>query len=123
MNEQTKPIQTNSGRLAAIASICGAVLASSCCVVPLLLVTLGVSGAWIGNLSALDAYKEYFAAVTIICLGMGFWQVYLKKSPSCDDGSFCSTPTSSRITKSVLWIAVFLVLVALSIDWWAPLFY
>ena len=123
MNEQSEPRHISSGRFAAIAGICGAVLASSCCVVPLLLVTFGVSGAWIGSLSAFDPYKEYLAAITVIFLGAGFWQVYFKKSSPCDDDSFCATPQSGRITKTALWIATFLVLIALSIDWWAPLFY
>ncbi len=45
---------TPGKRIAATGSVIGAVLASSCCIVPLLLVTLGVSGAWIGSLSALE---------------------------------------------------------------------
>lgn len=41
--------ETPSARFAAIGSVIGTVLASSCCLVPLLLVTLGVSGAWIAR--------------------------------------------------------------------------
>ena len=98
-------------------------LASSCCVVPLVLVTLGASGAWIGNLSALDPYKNYFALVTLVFIGAGFWQVYFKQNAACDDGSFCADPASARVTKTALWIATVLVVSALTIDWWAPLFY
>lgn len=107
----------------ATGGIIGAVLASSCCIVPLLLLTLGVSGAWIGNLTALEAYKPYFAAVTLIFIGLGFWRIYLKAAPDCVEGSYCARPQSSLITKSALWIATGLVLLALTIDWWAPLFY
>ena len=42
---------------------------------------------------------------------------------ACEDGSYCATETSGRITKSALWIATVLVLLALTIDYWAPLFY
>jgi len=115
--------QPNSGRFAAIAGVVGAVLASSCCVVPLVLVTLGVSGAWIGTLSALDPYKNYFALVTLVFLGAGFWQVYFRKNVACEDGSYCANPLSGRVTKTALWIATALVLSALTIDGWAPLFY
>ena len=123
MNGQptTRPI--NNGRFAAFAGVVGAVLASSCCVVPLVLVTLGASGAWIGNLSILEPYKGYFAIITLVFLGAGFWQVYGIKKTDCEDGSLCATPASTRLTKVALWIASFLVLSALSIDWWAPLFY
>jgi len=115
--------ETPSARFAAIGSVIGAVLASSCCLVPLLLVTLGVSGAWIGTLSALDPYKGYFAAVTLAFIGTGFWQVYKKGPAACEDGSYCPTPVSGRVTKITLWVATVLVLAALTIDWWAPLFY
>jgi mercuric ion transport protein len=114
---------TPRARVAAIGSVVGAVLASSCCVVPLVLVTLGASGAWIGNLSALDPYKGYFAAITVMFLAAGYWQVYRKQKVDCEDGSYCASPSSSRVTRAALWIATVLVLSALTIDWWAPLFY
>ena len=124
MNDELAPVgRAPDGRLAAIGSVIGAVLASSCCVVPLILVTLGASGAWIGNLTVLDPYKSYFAASTLVFLGLGYWQVFRKREIECEDGSFCATPTSGRITKSALIVATVLVVAALSIDWWAPLFY
>lgn len=113
----------DKSRFAAAGSVIGAVLASSCCVLPLVLVTLGASGAWIGNLTVLEPYKLLFAAVTIGFLALGFWHAYRKPTVACEDGKFCETPTSSRVTKSALWIATVLVGLALTIDFWAPLFY
>lgn len=120
---ENKPRSLFEGRFTAIASVVGAFLAASCCVVPLVLVTLGVSGAWIGSLSALEPYKPYFAVVTLGLLGLGFWQVYFKSKEDCEEGTYCAKPSSSRITKGALWVATVLVLLALSIDYWAPLFY
>lgn len=114
--------QARSKWLAA-AGISGALIASSCCVVPLLLVTLGISGAWIGNLTALEPYKPYFLSVTVLLLGAGFWYVYFKPKKECDEGSYCARPSSSRNTKSALWIATLLVLLSATVDFWAPLFY
>ncbi len=110
-------------RIAATGSVIGARLASSCCIVPLVLVTLGASGAWIGNLTMLEPYKPLFAAVTFVFLGLGYWQVYRKRDVACEEGSYCATPASDRIAKGALWIATILVLLALTIDVWAPLFY
>ena len=126
--EQGPPVATEipkgdrTGWLATGALI-GAGLASACCVVPLLLVTLGISGAWIANLTALEPYKPYVAAVTLALLGFGFWHVYFKPKPPCADGSYCARPQSARTTKAVLWLGLAIVIIALSIDWWAPLFY
>ena len=110
-------------RIAATGSVIGAILASSCCIVPLLLVTLGVSGAWIGSLSALEPYKPWFAAVTMLFLGVGFWQVYWKPKQDCEEGSYCASPKSDRVVKIALWSATLLVALTLTIDYWAPLFY
>ncbi len=110
-------------RIAATGSVIGAILASSCCIVPLVLVTLGASGAWIGNLTVLEPYKPIFATFTLVVLGFGSWQVYRTREVACEEGSYCATPASDRIAKGALWSATILVLLALTIDFWAPLFY
>ncbi len=107
----------------ATASMFGAVLVSTCCIVPLLLVTLGVSGAWIGNLTALEPYKPYFLTGTAILLGLGFWHVYFKPKKVRAEGSSCARPISGRITKAALWIATVLALLAATVNFWAPVFY
>ncbi len=39
-----------------------AIVASTCCLGPLVLVALGLSGAWIGNLTLLEPYRPFFIA-------------------------------------------------------------
>ncbi|OYW83442.1 MAG: mercury transporter MerT [Hyphomonas sp. 32-62-5] len=109
--------------LLATGSVLGAILASSCCIVPFALISLGVSGAWIGQLSALEPFKPYFIGVTMFLLALGFWHVYFKKPKPCEDGSYCARPESSRLTQLALWIATALVILATSIDFLAPFFY
>lgn len=111
------------GRLLATGGLIGALIASSCCVAPLVLVTLGVSGAWIGNLTALEPYKPYFLTLTALLLAAGFWHVYFKPKRACEDGSYCASPISSRITQAVLWIAAALALLSATDNLWGPLFY
>jgi len=112
------------GRIAAVGSIVAALLTASCCVVPLVLVTLGVSGAWIGSLTAMAPYKPWFAVSTFGLLGYGFWHVYRRPEPAgCEPDSYCAKPISKRITQTSLWVALLLVFVALTVDFWAPLFY
>ncbi|MBI1260630.1 MAG: mercury transporter MerT [Rhizobiales bacterium] len=107
----------------AAGGVIGAILASTCCIAPLVLLMLGVSGAWIGNLTALEHYKPLFAGVALVFIGLGFRQVYFKAKPACADRSYCARPESSLITKSALWLSTVLVVLALTINWWAPLFY
>jgi mercuric ion transport protein len=121
--EMKNEIDQSRSKWLAAAGISGALIASSCCVVPLLLVTLGISGAWIGNLTALEPYKPYFIVVTVALLGAGFWYVYFKPKKECEEGSYCARPSSARITKSALWIATLLIALSATVDYWAPLFY
>jgi len=107
----------------AAGGVIGAILASACCVVPLLLVTLGISGAWIGNLTALEPYKPYVATVTLGLIGFGFWRVYFQPKQACEEGSYCARPQSSLIAKSALWLGAILTLLAVTINWWAPFLY
>lgn len=123
MNQGTAPSQSSNSRFTAAGSLIAAVLASSCCIGPLLLVTLGVSGAWIGSLTALEAYQPIFVLITITFLATGFWQVYFKAKQVYPDGTTCSSPNSGRLIKSVLWSATVLVVLAMTINYWAPLFY
>lgn len=69
--------RTEAGRqrLVALGGILGAIAASSCCVIPLILFSLGIGGAWIGNLTALAPYKPLFVAGTAGLLGYGFYLV------------------------------------------------
>jgi hypothetical protein len=62
-------------------------------------------GAWIANLTALEPYKPYVAGVTLALLGYGFWHVYFKPKPPCEDGSYCARPQSAWTAKAVLWRA------------------
>jgi len=54
------PKKTGSGAL--LVGGLTALLASTCCLGPLVLVALGFSGAWIGNLTVLEPYRPYFMA-------------------------------------------------------------
>ena len=107
-------------RWIAAGGILGALAASSCCILPLALFSLGISGAWIGNLTVLAPYKPYFAAVTLGLLGYGYYLVYVKPKQACADGS-CARPLPNRLVKSSLWIATVLVIAALAFDFVGPL--
>ena len=102
----------------AVGGIVGAIVASSCCVIPLVLTLLGVSGAWMSNLRALAPYQPYFIAMTVTFIGFGFYQVYRKPRQVCDVGAACARPLPSRLVKSGLWIGTVLVLTALTFPYW-----
>lgn len=104
----------------ATGSVLAAVGASSCCVLPLALALAGVSGAWIGGLTALAPYQPIFLGLGAVAVGSGFWRAYRRKQPTCE-GPQCATAISRRWTKAGLWVAALLLLTAATTEWWAPL--
>jgi mercuric ion transport protein len=83
---------------------------------------LGVSGAWIGNLTRLAPYQPYFVVATVACLGAGYWLVYRARKIACADGEACARPLPNRTVKIGLIVATALVIGALALDFLAPLF-
>lgn len=117
-----KPVASpqRSQRLMAAGGLLGALAASSCCILPLAFFFLGVSGAWIGRLTALAPYQPYFIAATFACLG--YWLVYRPAKPACAEGDACARPLPNRLVKTGLVVATILVLAALAFDFLAPYF-
>jgi mercuric ion transport protein len=107
--------------LLAAGGVIGALAASSCCIVPLVLFGLGVSGAWIAHLTQLAPYQPYFIAATVGCLAGGYGLLYRSRKVTCTDGQVCARPLSNRIVTSGLILATVLVIGALAFDALAPL--
>jgi mercuric ion transport protein len=120
--DEAEQSSRGEGWLAA-GAIAGALIASSCCILPLALVMTGISGAWIANLTALEPYKPYFLIATAIIIGLGFWHVYFRRQVACADGSYCARPSSKWLTKTALWAGTLLAALSATINIWAPWFY
>lgn len=112
--------QIERQRLVAGGSVLGALGASACCIVPLVLFSLGIGGAWIGNLTALAPYKPLFVAGTAGLLGYGFYLVYWKPRRACAEGATCARPLPNRFVEVALWSATVLVVAAFAFDYIAP---
>jgi mercuric ion transport protein len=110
-------------KLLAAGGLIGALAASSCCIMPLVLFGLGISGAWIANLTQLAPFQPYFIAATVACLAGGYALMYRSRRRACTDGQVCARPLSNRIVTSGLILATILVIGALALDLVAPLFF
>ena len=99
-----------------------AILASTCCLGPLMLITLGVSGAWIGNLTVLEPYQPIFVGAAAIALLLA-WRRIWQPASACEPGRVCAIPRVNRAYRILFWIVVALVIVALGFPMAAPWFY
>lgn len=97
-----------------IGAISAAIAASVCCVVPLILLTLGISGAWVSNLAALEPYRPIFISISLSLLGLAFYRVYSKSIKSidnkCTTGNICAKPQANKITKIIFTGSTVLIL-------------
>jgi len=107
--------------LMAIGGLLGALAASSCCILPIVLFSLGVSGAWIGNLTQIAPYQPYIIPATLGLLGGGYWLVHRSSEAACADGNACTRKLPNRLVKTGLVLATLLVVAALGFDFVAPL--
>ncbi|RMH44081.1 MAG: mercuric transport protein [Deltaproteobacteria bacterium] len=105
-------------------AIVAALLASACCVGPLVLALLGLGGA--GLLVRFEPYRPLFVAITVALLGAGFYAAYRPRraaAPAGGDASDCGCPAprANRAGRALLWVAAVLVAVLLAFPYLAPL--
>ncbi|AMR78369.1 MULTISPECIES: mercuric ion transporter MerT [Burkholderiaceae] len=111
-----------AGRRALFAGGIAAILASTCCLGPLLLIALGFSGAWIGNLTALEPYRPLFLGTAVLALFVA-WRRVLRPAQVCKPGEACAIPRVRATYKLIFWVVALLVLVALGFPYVMPWFY
>lgn len=105
-----------------LAAALAAIGASVCCVVPLVLVLLGISGAWIANLTALDAWRPWFSGATIVCLAFAFWAMYGPASRCRADGACVESRVMQR-RRWWLWLGTVLIALLLLFPYYVVWFF
>ncbi len=92
------------------------------CLGPLLLVALGFSGAWIGNLTVLEPYRPLFIGAALVAMAFAYRRIY-RLARACEPDDVCAVPEVRTTYKVVFWAVAALVLVALAFPYVLPLFY
>ena len=106
-----------------VAGVLAGIGASVCCVGPLVLLGLGVGGAWVGNLTAFEPYRPVFIALTLLFLGLAFRKLYLVPQV-CAAGTPCAEPQKTlRGQRLLFWSVAVVLLGLLAVPWVAPFFY
>ena len=111
---------TNNGSM--IAAVLAAIGASLCCIGPLVLLALGIGGAWISYLTALEPYRPLFIGVTLLFLGLAFRKLYLVPQP-CAPGDACAAPATQRNQRIIFWIVAVLLIALLTFPYYGLAFF
>lgn len=104
------------------ASALAAIGASLCCVAPLVLVSLGVGGAWLATLTQLEPLRPLFIVVTLGLLALAWHRLY-RRAAACTPGQVCADAAVLRRQRLVFWWVAVPLLLLLAFPWYAFLFY
>ena len=103
MADKTKKITL----FASLGSITSGLVASLCCIGPLVFVVLGLSGT--AFFTKFEQYRWIFGTVALGFLALGFFFAY-RGGEECAPGSSCAVnPERRKINRIILWIAAILV--------------
>jgi mercuric ion transport protein len=105
-----------------VAGIAAAIGASACCAGPLILVLLGISGAWGSRLLALQPLQPLFIVAALIAFGFAFRRLY-RKPEACAPGQVCAVPAVRRRQRAIFWTLGLAAAALVSFPLFAPLFY
>ena len=96
-------------RVLAGTGLVGAIVASSCCVLPFVLFVLGIGGAWMANLYALMPYKFYFMVPAVAAI-IGAWVLIRREDKrTCATDSPIGSTIIVRTVNALLGIKVVLM--------------
>jgi len=99
-----------------VGSVLTSVLASACCIGPVVFVLLGFSGA--AAALRFEPFRPYLLAVTYGLLASGFSMTY-RPAPECAPGAACEIPGASRTAKALLWLSAVAVMVVTAFPWYS----
>jgi mercuric ion transport protein len=120
MSERTRA--SKNGFWLLLAGTLTAVGASACCVIPFILLTLGIGGSWLSSLSRLEPYRPLFIGATLLLLTFAFHRIYLAPRV-CDRGSSRAQHNAIKRLRLAFWITSTLAFGLIALPWLIPLFY
>lgn len=105
-----------------IGGILAGIGASACCLGPLLLLSMGIGGAWIAHLTALEPYRPVFIALTALFLAATFWQLY-RAPQTCAVDDDCIADCTRKTQRILFWVLLPVVILIVMSPWILPVFY
>ena len=105
-------------RRALVGSVAAGILASACCIGPLLLGALGIGSA--GVASAFAPWRPLLLGLTALFLTFGFYLAYRpRRDAQCAPSETCAVPASRRSRRITLWMVTVLTVALATYPSWA----
>jgi mercuric ion transport protein len=110
-------MNNKESNLPLVGGIIAAIGAGVCCVGPLVLLLLGVSGSWISNLTAFEPYRPIFILVVALLFGYSGWKIY-RPVKECEPGTACAVPATQQRRKRIFWLCAITAMILVTSNYW-----
>jgi mercuric ion transport protein len=119
MNE-TVPNQKSNVLLPLLTGFLASIGAGLCCAGPFVLLSLGLGGAWMSNLTLLEPYRPLFIVAVIIGFTIAGKRIY-RPIGECEEGTACAVPANRVRQKIIFWFATVFAIISVTSLYWLPL--
>ncbi len=110
MTEKTSNLPIIGGIIAALG-------AGLCCAGPFVLLLLGISGSWIGNLSLFEPYRPFFILAVLVLFGWAGWKIY-RPVDDCVPGTACAIPQVRKRRQIIFWLTTLIAFILVTSNYW-----
>jgi mercuric ion transport protein len=104
-----------------VGAVLAAIGASVCCIGPLVLLSLGIGGAWMTTLTSMEAVRPVFLIATLVFIGLAFRRLYLVPD-YCETGDACASIAVRHNQRIFFWVGSGFLIALLAFPWYAPYF-
>jgi copper chaperone CopZ len=94
--------KSTGGSFLMAGSVVAAVVASFCCILPIVFAVTGFS--ILGASALFAAWRPYLLGLTFGLLGLGFYFAYRPRKGQCAPGSACAMPGTLRSGRLLIWL-------------------
>lgn len=110
-------MENKESNLPLIGGVVASIGAGLCCAGPLVLLLLGVSGSWVGNLTLFEPYRPLFILTVVSLFGWAGWKLY-RPQTECQPDETCALPQVQKRRKVMFWLAALVVLILVTSNYW-----
>lgn len=93
-------------------------LASLCCIGPLIIVSLGAGGVWASYAFIFEPYRPYLIALVAVLFGYAYYKLYINPPP-CGIEAGCISPRMFFIQRVIFWIILAISIALITFPYYA----